>query len=154
MCFVIVVACLLFALLLVVVALFRVYLLVLDDSVAKLSSEARLAEAVEGLLSVIIRGDLEASSAVLALHLPAVPASAVVILAKGAIVVVVTGAELSPVSLEATGSSVLAVVLLAVRALLSGGSEGDGAQAQEHDEDRKAVHGCLGLVWVVERRRR
>jgi len=118
-------------------------LLLLDGSVAELPGEARLAEAVEALLSIIIRRDLEASSSVLALHLPAVPASAVVILAECAVIVVVTGAELGPISLEATDSSILAVVVGAVGALLSGGGggEGDGAEAKEHEHESTAVHG-------------
>ena len=60
---------------------------------AELSSEATLAKALEGLVTIVIGLDLNASPAVLTLHLPAVLAPAVLVLAKVSPVASWAGAE-------------------------------------------------------------
>jgi len=70
-----------------------VFLCLLDLGLAELASEATLAIALEGLVIIIIRRDLNAGPAIVALHLPAVLAPAVFVLAQISPVASWAGAE-------------------------------------------------------------
>jgi len=64
------------------------------------------------------------------------------------VVVLVAGAKVGPITGNSTRAPVLAVVVLAVRAL----GEGDGAQAKKQNKKSPAIHGgiiCKSKIEVI-----